>query len=163
MMHFDKGRLDWMQTISPAMAEFCEAAAGENAAPSECSKLFLDATAYHTATLSKIARGGGFAAHLNALSQLLEPGETMPSLFEGEVWNSMGVTSPKKLKTDNAEGMLSQEAGFFMPDPESFFVHYEIGREGCEFFVQGPQGGTSRFVDILANAAVRVKKLLGEV
>ena len=33
------------------------------------------------------------------------------------------MLSSRKLKTDASGGLKAQETGFFMPDPESLFIH----------------------------------------
>lgn len=66
----------------------------------------------------------------------------------------MRVTSPRKLKTDASGELRTQEAGFFMPNPESVFVHYEIDEAECRFFVQNTEGWTHKFCHALEKAAI---------
>ena len=61
--------------------------------------------------------------------------EPVPALFTDSTWEMMRVTSTRKIKPDASEGLTAQEAGFFMPDPESVFVHYEVEDDGCIFFI----------------------------
>jgi len=160
-MTFRKGRLDWMQVVSPSMAAFCKLAAGSNTATTDSLRLLREAAKAHTSTMTRIMRGRGFAAHLEALREaILEANEEVPNLFTDPTWDTMQVTSTRKIKTDASEGLMAQEAGFFMPDPESVWVHYEIGSEGCLFFVQGAVGLTESYCEALMAAAERIKDIL---
>jgi len=64
------------------------------------------------------------------------------------------------IKTDATEGLMTQKAGFLMPDPESVFVHYEIEDDGCLFYIQSTKGRTKPFCDALQRAAEKVRALL---
>lgn len=160
-MTFHKGRLDWMQVVSQSMAAFCKLAASSNTATTDCLRLLRKAAKAHTSTMTRITRGRGFAAHLEALREaILEANEELPDLFTDPTWEVMQVTSTRKIKTDASEGLMVQEAGFYMPDPESVWVHYEIGSEGCLFFVQGAVGLTESYCEALMAAAERIKNIL---
>ena len=160
MMPFHQGRLDWMQVVSPNMYHFCKAALDDHIPLAERLALLREAAQSHASTLTKIARGRGFAAHLEALREVLEPHEPLPALFTDSTWETMRVTSTRKIKTDASEGLMAQEAGFFMPDPESVFVHYEVEDDGCVFFVQSTQGRTLPFCEALKKVEDVVKGIL---
>lgn len=160
MMPFHQGRLDWMQVVSPNMYNFCKAALDDHIPVAERLALLRDAAQSHASTLTKIARGRGFAAHLEALQEVLQPHEPLPALFTDPTWEMMRVTSTRKIKTDASEGLMAQEAGFFMPDPESVFVHYEVEDNGCVFFVQSTQGRTLPFCEALKKAEDVIKGIL---
>lgn len=160
MMPFRHGRLDWIQSVSPAMFTFCEAAFDESISMSRRSKLLREAASTHTSTMTRISRGRGFAAHLEALREIAQQEGTSPELFEDPTWSAMSVTSARKLKTDASEGMNVQEAGFFMPDPESVFVHYEIEELDCHLYVQSTEWRTKMFCEALEKAAEQVRQLL---
>ena len=160
MMPFHQGRLDWMQVVSPNMHHFCKAALDDHMPLAERLGLLRDAAQSHASTLTKIARGRGFAAHLEALQEVLQQHEPVPALFKDPTWELMRVTSTRKIKTDASEGLMAQEAGFFMPDPESVFVHYEVEDDGCVFFVQSTQGRTLPFCEALGKAEDVVKRIL---
>ena len=162
MMLFRGGRLDWIQSVSPAMFKFCETAFMENITPTQRSKLLREAAVTHTTTMTRISRGRGFAAHLEALREVAQQEEALPEFFTDPTWEMMRVLSPRKLKTDASGGLKAQEAGFFMPDPESVFVHYEVDEAACRFFVQSTEGRTERFCKALEKAAEQVCRLLEE-
>ena len=159
-MHFHKGRLDWIQAVSPAMFQFCKAASSPEFSSSEQGKLLREAATVHTKTMARIARGKGFAGHLECLKAVLHADESMPALFEDPTWQMMRVHSPRKIKTDSTEGLRAQEAGFLMPDPESVFVHNEMGQNECLFHVQSTEGRAERFCDMLRQAVKKVRGLL---
>ena len=160
MMPFHNGRLDWIQVVSPTMFQFCKAIIDPNIPETECKKLLRESASTHTNTMMRIGRGKGFMAHLEALREVMDPHESVPALFMDPTWEKMRVTSSRKIKTDTSEGLVAQEAGFLMPDPESVFVHYEIIDGGCIFWIQSTQGRTVPFCDALTEAAERVKRCL---
>ena len=160
MMLFHKGRLDWMQVVSTTMFEFCKAATTCDKSDLEIAKLLRDAANTHTTTMAKVARGHGFAAHLEALHEVLQENEPVPDLFTDSTWAKMRVTSTRKLKTDASEDLRVQEAGFFMPDPESVLVHYEVEESRTRFIIQSTEGRTADFTETLKSAMERVKHLL---
>ena len=162
MMLFRSGRLDWIQSVSPAMFKFCETAFREDIGLIERSKLLREAAGTHANTMTRISRGRGFAAHLEALREVAQQEGALPEFFNDPTWEMMRVLSPRKLKTDASGGLKAQEAGFFMPDPESVFIHYEIDEGECRFFVQSTEGRTERFCEALEKAAEQICRLLEE-
>lgn len=62
LMPFHKGRLDWIQTVSSAMIDFCQASQNDTVDPSTCRDPLLKATRSHSRTLMQTARGKGFLA-----------------------------------------------------------------------------------------------------
>lgn len=160
MMPFHRGRLDWMQVVSPAMFAFCKAALNPSIPTAEPKTLLREAAKVHTGTMTRIGRGKGFMAHLEALKAVLGKDEAMPAFFEDVSWKRMQVTSARKFKTDASEGLMTQEAGFLMPDPESVLIHYEVEDEGSRFDIQSTEGRTMGFSEALKEAAERLKVLL---
>ena len=159
-MLFHQGRLDWMQVVSAPMLAFCKAAIDNSVSPNECLKLLREATTYHSSTMSRISRGRGFAAHLEAMKEAMGEDEQLPDFFRDPTWEMMGVTRTRKIKTDASEGLNAPEAGFFMPDPESVLVHYEVQDEGILFFVQSTQGRVESFCAALKRSTEKVRYLL---
>ena len=162
MMLFHGGRLHWIQSVSPAMFKFGATAFTENITRTQRSKLLREAAVTHTRTMTRISRGRGFAAHLEALREVAQKADEVPEFFTDPTWEMMRVLSPRKLKTDASAGVRAQEAGFFMPDPDSVFVHYEMDEAECRFFVQSTEGQTGRFCEALEKAAEQVCRLLEE-
>lgn len=157
---FSHGRLDWMQAVSPAMSAFCKAALDDAIPAAQRRTLLREAATVHANTMTRIGRGRGYAAHLEALREVLGADEPVPALFADPTWEMMRVTGGRKIKTDASEGLVAQEAGFLMPDPESVLVHYEVLDEGCRLFVQGTEGRTGAFFGAMVEAARRVKGLI---
>lgn len=159
-MLFHKGRLDWMQVVSPALFHFCKAAINPSIPLAERQMLLREAAKVHTSTMTRIGRGRGCMAHLEALQEMLCEEDPVPAFFKDPTWKMMHVTSARKIKTDASEGLMVQEAGFLMPDPESLFIHYEIEDEGCRLYIQSTEGRTRAFFEALKDAAETVKDLL---
>lgn len=160
MVPFHRGRLDWMQVVSPNMYSFSKAALDDRIPLAERLRLLRDAAQSHASTLTRIARGRGFAAHLEALQEVVRKYEPVPTLFRDSTWEMMRVTSTRKVKTDASEGLMAQEAGFFMPDPESVFVHYEVEDDGCIFFIQSTTGRTLPFSEALKKSQDMITRIL---
>ena len=166
LMPFHKGRLDWMQTVSPAMISFCAAAAAADDIPAaeERARLLREAATQHASTMSKISRGKGCMAYLEAMRELVRQDEgyegQVPAIFEDTTWEMMKVTSARMVKTDATEGLRAQEAGFYMPAQESVLVHYEIREDGCEVYIQAMEGRASAFQKQLEKAAEIVVELM---
>lgn len=160
MMLFHKGRLDWMQVVSPAMFAFCEGMLNNSVPVTQRKVLLREAANTHASTMTRIRRGRGFAAHLEALREVLRDDEPLPAFFADPTWEMMHVTSTRKVKTDASEGLMTQEAGFLMPDPESVWVHYEVEDDGLVFSIQSTEGQTQRFCNALKKAAESIKTVL---
>lgn len=160
MMLFHKGRLDWMQVVSPAMFAFCKAMLDDSVSAIQRKVLLREAANTHASTMTRIRRGRGFAAHLEALREVLHDDEPLPAFFADPTWAMMHVTSTRKVKTDASEGLMTQEAGFLMPDPESVWVHYEVEDDSLVFSIQSTEGQTEKFCDALKKAAESINALL---
>ncbi|MCJ1343272.1 hypothetical protein MMC31_001465 [Peltigera leucophlebia] len=163
LMPFHKGRLDWMQVGSPAMLAFCRAAAAaisnadNKTTPSELRMLLREAAMVHVRTMTRIARGRGFAAHMEALheivAQVLPDDDNLLALFRDQTWEKIiRVTNMRKIKTDELGGMM-----------ESIFVHDEIEDEDGQFHIRTGSSqdcGTERLCRALDEAAGMFKRVL---
>jgi Choline/Carnitine o-acyltransferase len=127
---FHKGRVDWIQAVQPAVTEFCAAVADPQNSLTEQRKLFFKAAHVHVNTMTQIARGQGFKAHLHALHGVLRPDEMVPALFQDPTWERTRVQSTKTVKTDCLEGLKVQEMAFLMPKADCMFLHYEVEENG---------------------------------
>ena len=66
-------------------------------------------------------------ARLHALEEALEEGREAPLQVRGPVFKD---TRPKKIMTSSVPWQNSlQEAGYVAPDPEHFWVHYEVAED----------------------------------
>ena len=102
-------------------------------------------------------------AHLEALREVLPEGEEVPEIFLSETRTSMSVLSPKMIQTDASDGLMQvmDEAGFFMPEPERLFVHYEVEEREIRMLIQGTSDRPARFYEKLQSAASRILPLCG--
>ncbi|KAF1935948.1 ketoacyl-synt-domain-containing protein [Clathrospora elynae] len=123
--HFQKGRVEVIQIILPAMAAFLsstKSSATTQTTLKEQRALLLDAMREHASAVSKASRGLGVERNLSALRMLLERGEETPSLFEDAVYKR---ARPRKIMSHCFQtGML--EKGFLFRDTEAVWVHYEV-------------------------------------
>lgn len=133
LLPFNKGRVDILQAVQPAVFAFCSTVLNTHTKHenSRLRNLFFEAVREYTSTVTRVSRGKGFVGHLYALQEVVREGEQMPKLFEkdGMYWK----TRPGKIMTDCVEahvdeamGMVVHEGGYLMPDPENAFVHFEV-------------------------------------
>ncbi|KAL8676104.1 MAG: hypothetical protein Q9186_007343 [Xanthomendoza sp. 1 TL-2023] len=167
LMHFHTGRIDWIQTITPAMNSFCNAAALDSGPPDDAAILTLlhEAANTHASLVTRTSRGKGCIGYLEALREIVrnDHGDVpVPDLFQDSTWKMATVTSTRKVKTDASEGLCAQEAGFYMPDPESVLIHYEFKGDdgGCRISIQSSTGRATGFRKSLQQASHRVERLL---
>ncbi|KAL8953175.1 MAG: hypothetical protein Q9222_000948 [Ikaeria aurantiellina] len=130
MSRFHLGRVDWIQAVTPSMAQFCAAACDTSVPLAYKRKLFFEAVNNFANTMTQISRGHGFKAHMHALLAMVQEDETPPPLFQDKAWHDTAVASVKTVKTDCLEGAMLQETAFLMPEPKCIFLHYEVEEEG---------------------------------
>ncbi|KAL8705707.1 MAG: hypothetical protein Q9201_001182 [Fulgogasparrea decipioides] len=123
---FHKGRVDWIQTVTPSVSEFCSSVLDSTVSRVECRNLFFNAAVAHTNQVNKIARGHGFKAHLHALREMVDDQEPIPKLFRDPAWEATRVQSAKIVKTDCTEGLMLQETAFLTPTEACIFIHFEV-------------------------------------
>ncbi|KAL8653880.1 MAG: hypothetical protein Q9226_003662 [Calogaya cf. arnoldii] len=160
MSRFHMGRVDWIQAVQPPMAQFCAAALDTAVDLQQKRQLFLKAVNNFVNTMTQVARGHGFKAHMHALLAMLKEDEPLPDLFRDQAWRDTTVASVKTVKTDSLEGAMLQETAFLLPEPKCIFLHYEVEEQGCKFFVQAWPGRTKAICEALDKAAEIVKTVL---
>ena len=161
MARFKHGRVDWIQVVSPAVAEFCRKARDESISLKERQNLFYEAVGAHNNSMARISRGHGFVAHLYALLAMARQfGEELPELYNDPQWEATSIPSLKCVKTDSVEGLMLQETAFLMPEQQCVYVHYEVEDENCLFFVQTWPGLSAKFCNQLEEAAGTIKRIL---
>ena len=126
--HFHKGRIDIHQAISPPVAAFldtiCEPDGKEKAIPAGTNimAIFSEATASHSAAMTRISRGKGFDRHLSALRETLEAGEELPPFFNDPLYTR---TRPRKIMATCSDSGV-EESAYVLRDPESIWCQYEL-------------------------------------
>ncbi|KAB8291221.1 hypothetical protein EYC80_009908 [Monilinia laxa] len=166
---FAKGRIDWMQTLTPDTALWIEAAirfmeSGKGNIAALSSKVGEIAIS-HAQALRQIADGRGYVEPLySLLGVAVSEGKELPSLFSSSAWRYCDRhATPKRAKTDNlgSGGYLRmQEGGFFMPSPNSVFVHYEVHHPDPLILVQGGEEDVAKFEDCLNRAIKTVRAII---
>ncbi|KAL6796280.1 polyketide synthase [Trichoderma sp. SZMC 28013] len=166
---YARGRIDWLQNLTPDIVAWVEAAlefkhGGKGDATELASKL-KEATISHVQSLRRVADGRGYVESLYSLMGIaLAEGKEVPALFRSAAWkNSDRHLSPKKVKTDclGSGGYLRmQEGGFLMPNPDSIFVHYEVHHSDPLVIVNGREDDTARFEGYLVEAMETVRTIV---
>ena len=133
MSRFNMGRVDWIQAVQPPMARFCAAALDAELDLVEKRRLFFAAVNNFANTMTQIARGHGFKAHMHALLAMVNDDESLPELFLERIWHDTTVSSVKTVKTDCLEGAMLQETAVLLPEPRCIFLHYEVEEEEYAF------------------------------
>jgi acyl transferase domain-containing protein/NADPH:quinone reductase-like Zn-dependent oxidoreductase/acyl carrier protein len=166
---YAKGRIDWLQSLTPDIALWIEAAikfmeSGKGDAADLVRKL-RDAAIGHAQTLRQVADGRGYVEPLYSLMGVaLAEEEELPELFSSAAWRHCDRhATPKRAKTDclGSGGYLRmQEGGFFMPNPNSVFVHYEVHHPDPLIVVQGLEEDVAKFEGCLNQAIKTVRAVI---
>jgi NADPH:quinone reductase-like Zn-dependent oxidoreductase/ubiquinone/menaquinone biosynthesis C-methylase UbiE len=178
---FDGGRIDWVQTVTPAVMDFFNAVPASMKALNEQTdverqikitdkenkglrRLLRTAAATHTKLITRAAAGKGFVTPLyHLLGAAIKQQETqpdnsvsLPELFKTRAWLECDRhATPKRFKTDclgSGSNFRMQEAGFLMPEEGSVFVHYEVRESEGYFVSQGRDEDVSKFAKCLRQA-----------
>ncbi|KAI1500661.1 polyketide synthase [Biscogniauxia marginata] len=176
---FARGRLDWVQTVSPAVRAFVEAAAA--AAPRSPSdktrmrSLFDAAAAAHSRAISSAALGHGFVNHLYALrgALALAPGpdddaDRLPALFRSPAWDATRRGGPGQdlkvgfMPDDDPDSphVRWDEGGFLMEGDRGVYVHCGVHERHTSFTVSARPGYAAAVSGALREAADTVSSLL---
>ncbi|KAJ2984094.1 hypothetical protein NQ176_g228 [Zarea fungicola] len=168
---YDKGRIDWLQSLTLDIKSWIDAAMifrqnGKGDLANLAKKL-KDAATGHVQSLRRVADGHGYVEPLYALlGNALTEGKPLPPLFESAAWAQCDRhLSPKKVKTDclGSGGYLRmQEGGFLMPNPDTVFIHYEVHHENPLIIVQGGEEEAVRFQGCL-DEAIRIVRTVIEL
>lgn len=166
---YAKGRIDWLQSLTPDIVRWIEAALGfkqeRKGDVADLASKLKDAGAGHVQSLRRIADGRGYVEPLYALmGAALSEGKPLPALFESSAWKySDRHLSPKMAKTDclGSGGYLRmQEGGFLMPNPDTVFIHYEVHHADPLVLVQGREEDVARFEGCLDEAIETVRTVI---
>lgn len=177
---FFRGRIDWVQTVTPAVRSFIEAAAAAAATDSslrgndtraDLRALFHAATMAHTRLISTAARGRGYVkqmyALLGALGSVRNSVETeLPPLFRTHAWNATrrgGPGQDLKIGFMANKGEQSDEwdeGGFIMEGDRGVYVHCNVEEHQAKFSVSARAGYAARVYEALGRAAETVHTFL---
>ncbi|KAI4091275.1 MAG: hypothetical protein LQ339_008164 [Xanthoria mediterranea] len=152
------GRVDWIQAVQPPMARFCAAALDAELDLVEKRRPFFAAVNNFANTMTQIARGHGFKAHMHALQAMVNDDESLPELFRERIWYDITVSSVKPVKTDCLEGAMLQETSILLPEPSFIFLHHEVEEEECIVFVQAWHDRTTAIRKALNSAAGIIRR-----
>ena len=166
---YAKGRIDWLQGLTPDIAlwidaaiQYMESGAGD---ATELLQKLRDAATGHAQLLRQVADGKGYTEPLYALlGAALKEGKELPALFASKAWQHCDRhATPKRAKSDclGSGGYLRfQEGGFLMPNPKSVFVHYEVHHPDPLILVQGSEEDVVVFEGCLNRAIDTVRAII---
>lgn len=186
---FARGRVDFVQTVTPAARAFLEAAASAALRTTIGSKdlvqarsLLYEATAVHSRTIAAASRGRGAIGPLYALQGVaIERGLELPGLFHTRAWDhtrrggpgqdvKLGFMrfTPSGCEVDTHAGNgLGEwdEAGFLVSGDRGVYVHCNVRETCAHFAISGKPVYVSRICEALDRAVDVVASLMtdGEV
>lgn len=159
---FARGRVEWVQTMSPAARAFVEAAAAKKPLE-ETRGLLNEAAAVHSRTMLNASQGRGAVGPLYALLAAAQQreGEELPELFKTHAWNSTRRGGPgqevkigfMRFQPDETESDDKDEAGFLVPGERGVYVHCNVREESARFAVSGKTSYVAGVCEALQRAA----------
>ncbi|KUI71345.1 Lovastatin diketide synthase LovF [Cytospora mali] len=183
---FHRGRPDFVQTVSPAVHAFVEAAGTSSPSPSpsptrhDLRTLFDAAANAHTQAISVASRGRGYTNHMYALWGVLSPEERAAAdtvLFRTRAWLATKRGGPQQdLKIgfmpdeeedDLGEGIPAEvrwdrEGGFLMDGERGVYVHCRVRNTGTSFAFTARPEYAAAIAEKLDVAAGIVALILGQ-
>ena len=177
---YARGRIDWIQTVSPPVRDFVLAAAAAISSSSSEDRararaLFTTAAAAHSAAISSGARGKGYVNHLYALRGLAladaEGNEdALPAIFRTRAWDATRRGGPDQdlkigfmpgAKAPEDRGVVSwDEGGFLMEGERGVYVHCDVREDNARFAVSARPEYAAAVCDALQRATTTVSSLL---
>lgn len=166
---YAKGRIDWLQSLTPDIVAWIEAALAfkqnSKGDVKELASKLKEAAIGHVQSLQQVADSRGYVESLYALmGTAIAEGKPLPALFDSAAWRySDRHLTPKKAKTDclGSGGYLRmQEGGFLMPNPDTLFIHYEVHHADPLISVSGRGIDVSRFDGCLDEALETVRTII---
>ncbi|KAI2642229.1 polyketide synthase [Xylaria nigripes] len=176
---FASGRIDWIQSISPAVRSFVEAAAAISKIPGKSpagdastravvSSLFHEAARLHSKTVAITAQGVGYVKHLYALHGILDSESedtSLPEIFQTNAWKATRRGGPgQEVKigfepSDNSDYRW-EEGGFLMEGERGVYIHCDVSEHHAGFSVSGRPAYTAAVCKALERAALIISNLL---
>ncbi|TRX94306.1 hypothetical protein FHL15_004773 [Xylaria flabelliformis] len=139
LREFARGRIDWMQTVTPAVREFFIAAAasinnGGAKMMSRARSALIEAAASHARLVAETARGHGYVGHLYMLRGL----DAADMLFQTVAWEATrrdGKGQDFKIgfmPIEDAGEHQWEEGGFLMNGKHGVYVHCSVFEHGSD-------------------------------
>lgn len=170
---FYRGRIDWVQTVTPAVRSFIEATAAAAAADgslldsdarANLRALFNAAAVAHTRIMSTAVRGHGYVKQMYALLGALgsvsnNAVETdLPPLFRTHAWDATRRGGPGQdlkigfMANEGEHGDEWDEGGFLMEGDRGVYVHCSVEEHGAKFSVSARTEYAARVCEALRRA-----------
>ncbi|KUI60431.1 Lovastatin diketide synthase LovF [Cytospora mali] len=178
---FSRGRIDWVQTVTPAVRTFIEAAATAAVATddplrnidtrADLRALFDAATMAHARLISTAGSGRGYVkqmyALLGALKSVSNGVETeLPALFRTHAWDATRRGGPGQdlkigfMANDGEHSEEWDEGGFFMEGDRGVYVHCDVEEHRTKFIVSAQAEYAARVCEALGRATDVINTLL---
>lgn len=188
LARFSRGRIDWVQTVTPPVRAFVEAAAAalvhhdlsDVDAKGKLRLLFDAAAGQVTQLLSTAANGLGYVGQLYALLAMLQGEEEpsnntsqrrppLPKLFCSQAWNATrrgGTGQDLKIgfmPSEDEDDDKWDEGGFVMEGERGVYVHCHVHRNQTKFAVSARPEYAYQVCEALGNASEVIRALLRKV
>ena len=177
---FARGRIDWIQTVSPPVRDFILAAAAAISSNSAEDKarvhsLFKTAVNAHSGAILAGARGKGYVNHMYALRGLAwadakGDAAALPAVFRTRAWDASRRGGPDqdlkigfmpKAEAPEDRGVVSwDEGGFLMEGERGVYIHCDVRDDDTRFAVSARPEYAASVCDALHRAATMVSSLL---
>ncbi|KAJ8119102.1 hypothetical protein ONZ43_g3862 [Nemania bipapillata] len=174
---FWRGRIDWMQTVTPAMRAFLEAVAEALASSTEetdcgidshkgsLKGLMMAAISTHAKSISTVAQGSGFVRHLYLLQAAAAEKypERIPRLFQTRAWGHTrrdGLSQdlkigfmPNEESESDGSTMKWTEGGFLMSGDRGVYVQCRVDQDSTDFVISASSSYAAKVRDSIYRAS----------
>lgn len=176
---FSHGRIDWVQTVTPATKSFVEAAAAVTSSTKDerlrkdqqtsLRALFDAATAAHNRLIAKAANGHGFVRHMYALMGAMASisgDDDASSIFTTPAWDATrrgGPGQDLKIGFMPTEGQPSDEwdeGGFLMQGERGIYIHCAVEEHLVKFSVSARPEYMQQVCEGLRDAARLILRVI---
>ncbi|KAI1175097.1 polyketide synthase [Nemania sp. FL0916] len=172
---FARGRVEWVQTVSPAARAFITAAAADDHDRAAVRALLDKATAAHSRSITTASRGHGVVGPLYALRAAAQErhGAQLPELFHTNAWDATRRGGPRQdikigfmrfapanNEDSNAGSVQPGEAGFLVNGDRGVYVHCNVEEGYARFAISGKPAYVKAVHEALGRAACIVERVM---
>ncbi|KAI1427579.1 polyketide synthase [Xylaria sp. FL1777] len=180
---FARGRVEWVQTVSPAMRDFIIAASSDNHDKALVRTLLDSATSAHSRNIAAASRGHGAVGHLYAIRGAAQErqGAQLPKLFQTKAWDATRRGGPgqdikigfmRSSPVDQGDESTTVgattavihpgEGGFLVPGERGIYIHSNVHETHAHFSLSGKPEYVTKVHGSLEQAVRIIKELLNQ-
>ncbi|TGJ82436.1 hypothetical protein E0Z10_g6319 [Xylaria hypoxylon] len=180
---FARGRVEWVQTVSPTVRDFITAAASDSHDKALVRTLLDSATSAHSRNIATASRGHGVVGHLYAIRGAVKErqGAQLPKLFITRAWNATRRGGPgqdtkigfmrfspadqggESIAAGGATAAFHRgEAGFLVPGDRGIYIHCNVHESCASFSLSGKPEYVTKVCESLEQAVRIIKGLLNQ-